>query len=155
MNLDDRNYYRKLSKKSRRFAVRMDQRLWCDLYHQHFDMPGKGNEGRVHRTRHLNALLTALCRARIELAQLEQPHQLFAYVDLKNSGNDALYVHTPNPNGTPFPSPIEAVSTPAAAPPLLAARIDSSRYEVRRYNGLNTTIFYVIPRAESSSTSSA
>ena len=142
----ERAYYRELMHKSRNFEVRMDQKHWCDLHHEHFDMRGKGDGGRVARTRHLNALLRALRRARIDLSLQSQPFQLFAYIDIKNSGNDALYVHTPNPNGTPFPSPIEEVSTPAGGPPVLAARVDLSRYEVRRYNEPNSTVFYVIPR---------
>ena len=148
MQSADRRYYRKLTSKSRNYAVRMDKKQWCDLHHDHFDWDGKGNTGRAHRVRHLNALLRALRRARIELERYGRPYQLFAYVDLKNSANDALYVHTPNPNGTEFPNPIGSVSVPAQAPPLLGARVDPRHYEVRRY-GESGSIFYVIPRASS------
>lgn len=149
MLLADRRYYAKLLKKTREFTVRMDQKKWCDLHHEHFDWDGRGNASRVHRIKHLNALLRALRRARAELAAYGQPHQVFAYVDLENSADDALYVHTPNPNGTEFPNPIESVSVPAAAPPLLAARVDAKQYEVRRYSGQGEAIYYVVPRAGS------
>jgi len=140
----DIRYYVKLHKKSSRFAVRLDKKKWCDLYHEHFDWDGKGNVSRVHRIRHLNALLHALRRARIELAAYGKPHQLFAYIDLKNSADDALYVHTPNPNGSEFPNPIESVSVLVRPPSILAARVDANRYEVRRCG--EGSIYYVIPR---------
>lgn len=103
MLLANRLYYAKLKRKSRTYAVRMDKKLWCDLHHEHFDWDGKGNTDRAHRVAHLNALLRALSRARFELTNYGKPFQIFGYVDLKNSSNDALYVHTPNPNGSEFP----------------------------------------------------
>jgi len=143
----DRSYYRKLTKKSRNFSIQMERRQWCDLYHEHFDWDGKGDENRFHRARHLNALFRALRRARVELAGCNQPYQLFAYVDLKNSTNDALYVHTPNPNGSPFPSPIERISVVAQAPPLIMAKINAKYYEIRRSKKRGESIFYIIPKA--------
>lgn len=145
----DRRYYAKLLKKTREFAVRMDKKKWCDLHHEHFDWEGRGNASRAHRIKHLNALLRALRRARTELAAYGQPHQVFAYVDLENSANDALYVHTPNPNGTEFPTPIESMSAPVPAPALLAARVNTRQYEVRRYGGRGDAIYFVIPRVGS------
>ena len=145
MQSDERRYYARLQKKSRSFALRMDKKQWCDLHHQHFDWNGRGNTSRVHRVLHLNALLRALRRARIELAAYGLPYQLFAYIDLENSANDALYVHTPNPNGSEFPNPIESVSTLVPAPPILAARVDASQYEVRRYR--EGAVYYVVPKS--------
>lgn len=150
MLLPDRLYYSKLMRTSRRYAVRMDLKKWCDLHHQHFDWTGKGNAGRVHRIRHLNALLRALKNARLELSAHGQPFQLFAYVDLNESANDALYVHTPNPNGSDFPSPIDRVSSVVAVPPILAGRVDLSRYEIRRYKEVDQAIYYVVPRLDAS-----
>lgn len=149
MHQADRRYYRELTSKSRSYAVRMDKKQWCDLHHDHFDWDGKGNASRAHRVRHLNALFRALRRARIELENYGHPYQLFAYVDLQNSADDALYVHTPNPNGTEFPSSIESLSVPVQPPPLLGARVDSRYYEVRRYGNESGSIYYVIPRASS------
>ena len=146
MLLSDRHYYAELKRRSRAFAVRMDKKEWCDLHHEHFDWDGKGNAGRVHRVRHLNALFRAFRRARVELDAYGRPYQLFAYVDLRNSADDALYVHTPNPNGTTFPNPIESVSASVPAPPILAARVDATQYDVRRYENLNESIYYVVPR---------
>jgi len=149
MHLADRHYYRELTRKSRNYAVRMDKKQWCDLHHDHFDWDGKGNTDRTHHVRHLNALLRALRRARTELESYGHPYQLFAYVDLKNSADDALYVHTPNPNGTEFPNPIDDVSVLVQAPPILAARVDSKHYEVRRHGRESSSIYYVVPRASS------
>jgi hypothetical protein len=39
---------------------------------------------------------------------------------------DALYVHTPNPNGTPFPHQFEGVRWGAPVPPTLRPFIDGA-----------------------------
>jgi hypothetical protein len=145
----DRDYYRKLSKKSRTFSIRMDKKHWCDLYHEHFDWDGKGNASKTDRVKHLNALFRALRRTRVELSTYGRPYQLFAYIDLDNSANDALYVHTPNPNGTPFPNPIESISVVVQAPPVVAARINVAEYEVRRCTSVNERVLYVVPKGRS------
>jgi hypothetical protein len=145
-----RSYYATLRKRSRDYTLRMDKKQWCDLHHQHFDWDGKGDTGFAHRIRHLNALLRALRNVRNELRSYQQPYQLFAYVDLKSSADDALYVHTPNPNGTEFPCPIDSESEPATAPPLLAARLDLSLYEIRRKRSPDGSVYYIVPRTRAS-----
>ena len=142
----DRDYYRKLTTKSRTFTLRKDQKKWCDFYHAHFDWDGKGNEDRTQRVRHLNALFRALRRAEAELRNYALPFQLFAYVDLRDSASDALYIHTPNPNQSPFPIPIDEISFPAHVPAIIGARMDFTKYEIRRLNDKSQLVFYVVAK---------
>jgi hypothetical protein len=126
----NRDYYRRLRHQARGFKVDLPAKKWCDLWHTHFDWDGFGNLGGMHRRRHLNALLTALARARVELAAQPVAYQLFAAVYPKSSADDALYVHTRNPNSTPFPYAFEDAVPAAALPPLLAASVDRQHYRV-------------------------
>ncbi|MBP6899938.1 MAG: hypothetical protein KBC73_07625 [Burkholderiaceae bacterium] len=144
--LSELGYYWKLQKKSRSFVVDLASKKWCDLYHQHFDWDGKGNEGRVHRVRHINAHLRALRKARIELQGHVTPYQLFAYIDLKASENDAVYIHTPNPNGTAFPAELSSDQDEVNPPPLLACRIDRGLFKVIKSSAPDSNAYYVVSR---------
>ncbi len=144
---DERSYYRELLKKSRSYRVDLAAKHWCDLHHQHFDWLGKGNEGRAHRVRHLNAHLRALRRASIELRAQSLPHQLFGYVDLADSQNDAVYVHTPNPNGTAFPAELGCSNQECVAPPILACRVDRRLYGIFRATEKGSRVFFLVPRS--------
>jgi hypothetical protein len=142
------DYYRLLKRNSRRFRVDMARRKWCDLWHSHFDWRGFGDKGFIHRRRHLNALLTALQRARIELSNYSGAYQLFAAIHLRDSANDALYVHTPNPNGTEFPVDFSGANEIEELPTLLSGRVDLRIYRVlRQHHADGTESFLVIPRS--------
>ena len=142
----DRTYYRKLLKKSRTFLVDLPAKQWCDFHHQHFDWEGTGNEGRLQRILHLNAHLRALRRARLELQAQEKPFQLFAYIDLAASENDAVYIHTPNPNGTSFPAELSCLDEEAQPPPILACRVNRSLFKIFKSSAPGSHVYYLVPR---------
>ena len=142
----EHSYYRKLLKKSRTFEVDLPNKEWCDLHHEHFDLDGKGNEGRLQRVRHLNAHLRALRRARMELLAQSTPFQLFAYIDLAASENDAVYVHTPNPNGTAFPAELNFGDGEAHPPPILACRVDTRLFRILKSSEPGSHVYYLLPR---------
>jgi len=76
---------------------------WFDLWHYHADFSGYGNLSASHRRRHLAAHADFFRRAAGDLHQRSEPFQLWLYLNRSDAGTDAVYVHTPNPNGTPFP----------------------------------------------------
>jgi hypothetical protein len=125
-------YYYRLTQKSRRYRVNLEEKEWCDMSHQHFDWYGLGNSSWLHSRRHLTALLVALVQATKELANSNQPYQLFVIVNLEDRGGDAVFVHTKNPNGTDFP-----VTFPGkridVLPSLLAGRLDLCKYNLYVY----------------------
>ena len=143
----DRHYYRRLRNRSDAFRVDLAAKQWCDLWHTHFDWEGFGNLGWIHRRRHLNALLRALSRARAELSTVTCACQLFALVHPKSSADDAIYVHTENPNGTEFPCQLPNAVPVDQLPTLLAGRIDSSLYQVFRQGHGKEIAFVIEARA--------
>jgi hypothetical protein len=137
-------YYFELKKKTNSFKVELIAKQWCDLWHQHFDWRGFGDTGWLHRRRHLSALLVALSHARKELTDAGIPCQVFALVHPNDSGSDAIYVHTKNPNGTPFPI-VHTGETVISLPPLLASRICLTRHQVFAYGKGKERSFIIVP----------
>lgn len=142
----DREYYRKLRRKGERFRVNLVAKQWCDLWHQHFDSNGFGNRSWWHRRRHLAVLLNALRRARVELSATAQAHQLFALVHPRSSADDAVYIHTPNPNGSGFPCEFHGAVAVRALPPLLAGRVELAQYSVHAVSAEGGSYFVIQPR---------
>lgn len=141
----DARYYRQLVRKRRSFAVDLENESWFDMWHQHFDWHGYGDQGWRDRRRHLSALIEALSRAVVQLSAVGKPYQAFAVVNPGASSEDALYIHTPNPNGTDFPLSHDGRELQHLRA-LLAGRIDLRKYRVLVSQSTPTT--YVIERRE-------
>ena len=134
-----RRYYSRLLPDAEKYVLPVSSSPdWFDLWHQHIDWDGWGNRGPRHRRHHLRALLAVLQRVSSQASSLALPHQVWAIVDPSDSTSDAVYLHTPNPNGADFPYPFDGVSWGAPTPALLAGLIPPGTYEVgaSRYNGL-------------------
>jgi len=142
----DADYYARLWREARSYRVDMARKRWCDLSHQHFDWEGFGDRSWRDRRRHLAVLLSAFRRAQVELSRFQGEYQLFASITPGDSGSDAVYVHTPNPNGTPFPMESNGERI-YQLPSLLAGRIDLTRYRVFRYGNGPSATFTVFPKA--------
>ncbi|MBV8620789.1 MAG: hypothetical protein JOY84_18130 [Curvibacter sp.] len=142
----DEYYYYGLKKRLRRFKVDIQKRKWFDLWHEHPDFEGFGDLSWRHKRRHLSMLLRTLTKARIELQNSGMQYQIFAAVYTNESANNAVYVHTPNPNGSQFPC--ELSGTPLdAMPMLLAGRVDPMRYQVLAIQGVGGTTYVIQPQA--------
>ena len=139
----DAPYYAGIWRKARSFKADMARKRWCDLFHQHLDWDGFGNLSWRHRRRHLAVLLHAFRRAQVELASFPGPYQVFASITPDDSANDAVYVHTPNPNGTPFPM-VPFGKRISTLPPLLAGRLDQERYQVFRHGSGSSATYTII-----------
>jgi len=135
----------RLKRRGKRFSVDMGKKQWCDLWHTHFDWDGEGNSSWLARRRYLTALLTALARARLELSQWGRPYQLFAAIYPLSSGDDAIYVHTPNPNGTEFPYVHEQAERLETVPRLLMGKIPRTGYTVYAQRTSSNPCFLVVP----------
>ncbi|MEY4564323.1 MAG: hypothetical protein RLZZ618_3600 [Pseudomonadota bacterium] len=144
----DRRYYRLLFKKAGDFRIDIAQREWLDLWHQHFDWKGFGDLGWRHRRRHVTALLRALTHACLERAESGRQYQIFALVHPSDSGSDAIYGHSENPNeGTVYPRQLIGQKT-EWLPPMLAGRVDLDRYEVLVNRTEQGTTYVIQPLPE-------
>ena len=77
----------------------LDPRGWFDLWHTHLDWNSKANrDGRQVARR----LVRLLGQAHERMKSRESAVQVWATV-CESTGDSAVYVHSENPNGTPFP----------------------------------------------------
>jgi hypothetical protein len=105
-----------------------DFKSWFDMWHRHIDWEGDGILSRQHRTFELWALFKTLHRFEHETRHMRERCQVFVYVNEHTPGNDAVYVHTPNPNGTPFPYVPQVDRWLTATPVWLARHVCLERY---------------------------
>jgi hypothetical protein len=102
---------------------------WFDLWHTHIDWDSRAN--RFPSTRALVARMAyeLLGVAERHFASRQEPVQLFALIDHHDTGNSAVFAHTPNPNGTAYPCEL-LVEWGTQAPPILADVVDRTRYDI-------------------------
>jgi hypothetical protein len=94
-----KNYYRRLKKTECNINVNS----WLDLWHQHVDWRGYGNINWHHRKKHLDALIALYLLLMQKLERRKDPYQLFGLITMTDSTQDAIYLHTENPNSSAFP----------------------------------------------------
>ncbi len=79
------------------------EQSWFDLYHLHIDDLGVGNSSWKARKQHLDALFELAKCVREKLIAYPKNYQFWIEVDESDSREDAIYIHTPNPNEDNFP----------------------------------------------------
>jgi len=99
---------------------------WFDLWHVHPDFRSKANRARSLAA---HATLQLLGVAEEHFAQRRAPIQIFATL-CEDTGSNAVYVHTPNPNSSEFPHRFPEASWGVALPDDLGSVNLSSKYEV-------------------------
>ena len=115
---------------------------WFDLWHTHFDWEGYGRKSRAMRRQFLVALFRAFERA-LAQARRRRRIQIFLSISRAEPEQDALYVHTPNPNGSSFPHRFPGFRPLRRLPAFVAPHVDRDRFEVLsgRFGG---TGWYVV-----------
>jgi hypothetical protein len=116
---------------------------WFDLWHIHIDWSGEGNKDWETRQKLLAELLELYSYLKLRLKTFEQPFHLFIVLDGIDSGQDAVYVHTANPNNhAPFPLLIP--HDPSLRPaPRVEEYISSLGMEMLAYNTTDGPVFYL------------
>ncbi|MCX2740688.1 hypothetical protein [Pontibacter anaerobius] len=80
---------------------------WFDLYHLHIDDLGLGNISWKSRKQHLDALFELAELVKEKLSVYPKDYQFWIEIDENDSREDAIYIHTPNPNENNFPVNLE------------------------------------------------
>jgi hypothetical protein len=120
---------------------------WYDLWHEHFDRRGHSRGRGRARCAHLRALFTAFERVLQQAADATGAVQVFVSIAPEaRAEQDALYVHTPNPNGTHFPHEFAGVQWGAVPPPVFRAFVDGKPWDIGSGSGEWTGWWVVRPR---------
>lgn len=100
-----RRYFRNL--KNQKLPEFLDfsdsEQPWFDFYHLHIDDTGLGNRSWKARKQHLNALSDLAGKVEAALQQYPKDYQYWIEIDQNDSVEDAVYIHSHNPNGSTFP----------------------------------------------------
>ena len=117
---------------------------WFDFWHTHLDWRGKGNKSFTVRLKYLKELLNEFENLNKQLIDYPNSFQIWIVIDETDSGEDAVYIHTKNPNSDNFPLKIKAKKS------WVCENIDLSRFmietgmeivEVKYYNGKGFYLF--------------
>jgi hypothetical protein len=93
-----RRYFRNVRRAAEAFALDVHAGAWWDLWHYHADWRGWGNRSLRHRLEHLRALCTVLRKIHAVRDRFATPFQCWILISGDDAGQDAVYLHTPNPN---------------------------------------------------------
>ncbi len=119
----DRRYRKKMLRYWAREEAKADAILdrvleseWFDYWHTHLDWKGRGNGHPTDRVAIAAALLRLLQRM-VSTARKDVQCWVTLAAD---TGNSALFLHSRNPQGTPWPHPFEGTRWDAEMPEWLA-----------------------------------
>jgi hypothetical protein len=135
-----RRYYRGILRDAARVEVR--ESGWYDRMHWHVDLPGLGNASWRERRSHLVALFAMFRDVLGKTATWVTPHQCWLQINAVDSSQDAVYLHTPNPNNDDFPIGFEWVEWDAAVPERLSEFMADQSWQFGRTDD-RWTYFYV------------
>jgi hypothetical protein len=80
-----------------------DKDSWFDFWHTHADWNGEGNTDWELRIKFIDELFDFYNECKIKLSSYPQMYQLFIFILENDSSQDAVYIHTKNPNQNNFP----------------------------------------------------
>ena len=94
-----KRYYQQVYRKAQAFVPDLTPDHWYDFWHYHADWPGRGNLCWKHRRAHIAAHCQVFKTFVRLTADYSLPYQLWIELPIGDARQDAVYFHTPNPNG--------------------------------------------------------
>lgn len=104
-----KRYFKNLVNEANNFSPSLENDDWYDMWHYHADWKGYGNFNWKFRLKHIENLCVIFQKFVSELQSYNGPHQLWLYLNQDDSGQDAVFFHTPNPNGDNYPCKFEEI----------------------------------------------
>jgi len=106
-----KRHFRKVMRKAREFDAEeyMQPGDWANLWHYHADWGGNGNRGwERYRSKYFAALCIVYTKLAANINRIGCPCQLFISLNGIDAGQDAVYLHTPNPSDN-YPTELDVV----------------------------------------------
>jgi hypothetical protein len=110
------------------FKLDTSEDAYYNLWHTHVDWHGEGNNNSNKRDEFLSVLFAMFSSALSQRDWLKKPCNIWLLIDISNSANDSLYIHTPNPH-TEFPYSFEEVQWNVETPKLIIKYVKDT-YEI-------------------------
>ncbi|WP_050677798.1 hypothetical protein [Exiguobacterium acetylicum] len=155
-----RRYFKNLELEFKSFSspAYIDPDDWFNDWHTHPDFYGHGNASLRIRKAHLRIAISAMQDMRQKLEQKQIEHQVYITIVLEDASQDALHVHTPNPDGTPFPlERIQSYPLASHVPTWVTELFPGNRYTIHESQeelvdyteetpvSSTVTFFYILP----------
>lgn len=122
-------YWARAESRGRCNIDRLDLSSWFDHWHIHVDVQGRGNTRPENRLDVATATISLLKYLEQRTQARLEPLQVWAVI-CTSTGDNAVYVHSPNPNGAPYPNEFRDVQWGAPVPEWVSAVNIDSGYEV-------------------------
>lgn len=122
-------YWDKMRDRALRSLSNLDTTGWFDYWHCHIDWQAKGDKEPENRERAIELGYEVLKMAGEIASKVKGPIQYWWFIH-ESSGEDAVYLHTPNNNGSPFPCDFEGISWGEHGHPKLVQIVDHAKYKV-------------------------
>ena len=126
--------------------ARLDLSSWFDYWHTHPDWEFRGNkcienqQSVIELGYKFQKVAEGLCEKCLA------PIQCWSTV-CENTGNNAVYLHTENGNGTPFPYDFEGADWGSKDHPILNAVVNLDTHEIGKYTYPDEIIYVIRKRA--------
>lgn len=138
-------YWHRAKKKAIAGLERLNFSTWFDFWHTHPDWYSKGNRFPENRAMVAKITYELLCYAE-KLSQLRsEPIQIFATI-CEDTASNAVYIHTENPNGTPFPDKFTDTIWDAPPPPELVDVVNEITHIIGKQIFSDETIYIIHSR---------
>lgn len=129
-----KKYYKKLLENDLdAYFNNLDFQSWFDMWHTHTDWRGYGNISWKHRHQHLKALVRRFNFLKNKISEKSEEFQIFIMVDINDSSQDAVFIHTGNPNEENFPIQFKEYNGRIKMSKELTEFIESLNIEYFRY----------------------
>ena len=120
----------------------LDIESWFDFWHTHPDWKSKGNKN--SDTRAWVTAITYELLKEVESITKPQGSRLQVWATICNdTGNNAVFIHSENPNNTPFPFKFSDVQWCTESPPELNGLIDNSTHEIGVWDYDSEVVYFV------------
>jgi hypothetical protein len=149
MSAPDRRYQKRMAAywaRAQRSSFKaldlIDISSWFDFWHAHLDWKGRGNRFPTDRMSVVRLTYELLRYAEVKAGGRLKPLQVWATV-CGDTGENAVYIHTENPNGTPFPYSFEGVQWGVDLPSGLGEIIDRATHEIGQAVYPEETVYFI------------
>ena len=148
-----RRYFARVLREAEAFEIPVFEGGWA-TWHYHADWPGWSNLRWQYREQHLVALTVVFRKILQRASALPMPFQTWIYLSGRDAGEDAVYLHSPNTHGEPYPlefTPPGPVWGEERLRPLFARLLPGRQLRIGRFKAFdqwaepprNTCSFYV------------
>ena len=138
-------YWKKEKNKSFREIESLDLDSWFDYWHTHPDWSSKGN--RNSEMKFWVDRVTYVLLKLIEEKTKGNHHKLQVWATLcDDTGNNAVYIHSENPNGTPFPEKFDNVEWKEKVPQVKGV-INQDTHQVGKTSYGEEIVYYIRKKA--------